>query len=316
MPIGSKITAAELVTDDNYVDAFYTLVAATSPDRKYVTRNGNFYSIVSDVVSVDPAQVTTNTNDIASVVTDQAAQDALLAAAVTQTELAAVDAKIQAGNELDPANPPVRQADRSILLTYIGGGTDIIGAAALPAAEIKDATPTAASTNAVESGGLLTAFDGKVDKAETTPAIPTDGTASATKWANEKAVADLFESLNITGQPVAPYAATFAALEAVPADTDADTQYWTVLTADDIGTGTAAAPQYPKGIYLTGATVADGWNFAVALSTDLIEGVESVPRRTYSASGPISDEDHKAVFYSDAALAMTCLLYTSPSPRD
>jgi hypothetical protein len=64
-------------------------------------------------------------------------------------------------------------------------------------------------------------------------------------------------ALDITGQYVGS-AATFAALPTANA-TNGD---WAALTADEVGTGTAAAPQYRRGIYLYNGTA---YSFAVAL---------------------------------------------------
>jgi len=52
----------------------------------------------------------------------------------------------------------------------------------------------------------------------------------------------------ITGEMLSPFSNTFAGLPAIPAGTG---KYSTILLQDDVGTGTAQAPQYPEGIYLS-----------------------------------------------------------------
>lgn len=61
-------------------------------------------------------------------------------------------------------------------------------------------------------------------------------------------------------------AATFAALPTTSPTKTAANGDWVALTADDVGTGTAAAPQYPHGIYVSNGTA---YSFAFALDTDV-----------------------------------------------
>ena len=97
-------------------------------------------------------------------------------------------------------------------------------------------------------------------------------TAEATKYPNELAVRSLIDGIS-TGQTVTPFGATFATLPPVPATARTTVRFRTVLTADDIGTGTASAPQYPKGEYHNAGLPGDGWAFAAALGGNIIEGV-------------------------------------------
>jgi hypothetical protein len=76
---------------------------------------------------------------------------------------------------------------------------------------------------------------------------------------SELAVRKLFDTINLTGEMVTPFSNTFATLEAVPDDASSTVRYSTILTQSDTGTGTAEAPQYPAGIYISGAAQADGW---------------------------------------------------------
>lgn len=83
-------------------------------------------------------------------------------------------------------------------------------------------------------------------------------TAIDTMAPSELAVATALANLNLTGEIVTPFAATFAGLTAVPADASASVRYHTILTADD-GTNVA-------GMYVSGNASTDGWLFAGALA--------------------------------------------------
>ena len=112
----------------------------------------------------------------------------------------------------------------------------------------------------------------KEDKDNLVAAIRSAATAEGDKYASELAIRTLVDGM-VTGQTVTPFGATFATLPAIPPDASTTVRYRTVLTADDIGTGTAAAPQYPKGEYHNVSASPAGWTFAVNLSADVLEGV-------------------------------------------
>ena len=161
----------------------------------------------------------------------------------------------------------------------IAGGATLTGqelklppAAATPAT--LDAVPTGASTQAVQSGGVFTALALKEDKANLVATVRSATTAEGDKYASELAIRTLVDGM-VTGQTVTPFGATFATLPAIPPDASTTVRYRTILTADDIGTGTAESPQYPNGEYHNVGASPAGWVFAVGLGGDIIEGVLS-----------------------------------------
>jgi len=100
-----------------------------------------------------------------------------------------------------------------------------------------------------------------------------------------------------TGQIIIPISATFAGLSPVPSDASSDISYWTILTADDIGTGDVDNPQYPKGIYTSGANQGSGWMFAVGFGDNNIEILDEDDFASDDATKPPSQRSSKA--YSD-----------------
>lgn len=73
----------------------------------------------------------------------------------------------------------------------------------------------------------------------TVPSNSDPATAGNTNWAE------------ISGPSPGVYRGSAATFAALPAGAAGD---WTLLTADDVGTGTAVAPQYPAGLYSTNGT--------------------------------------------------------------
>jgi len=88
------------------------------------------------------------------------------------------------------------------------------------------------------------------------------------------------DNLDVTGQMLRPFADTYAGLPAIPAEADATTTFSTWLTADDIGTGDAENPQYPRGVYLTNG---GQWDFAISVA------VPDVPSTEIPAFGTFAD---------------------------
>jgi hypothetical protein len=90
--------------------------------------------------------------------------------------------------------------------------------------------------------------------------------ASNTRAASEKAVRELFDALKITGRTIGS-SDEYATLPITSTETGAAVNgdvAW--LSVNEIGTGTAIAPQYPKGLYVyNGAT----YNIAVPVSGDI-----------------------------------------------
>lgn len=90
--------------------------------------------------------------------------------------------------------------------------------------------------------------------------LPT--TVTANQIVRRNAANNAWEAQDLTlldSKVIQPFADTYGALGAIPADASPTTPYWTILRVDDIGTGDAANPQYPKGFYL--GTAPTTWNF-------------------------------------------------------
>ena len=105
----------------------------------------------------------------------------------------------------------------------------------------------------------------KVNIADDAKVIRASGTAVDSKWTTEKAVRDALDVMVVTGDYVGSDT-TFAALPT--ASTGGKTAVngdWATLTVDVIGTGTAEAPEFPKGIYLYDGAA---YVFAFALGSD------------------------------------------------
>ncbi len=90
------------------------------------------------------------------------------------------------------------------------------------------------------------------------------------KWVDAAQLKAVRDAISLSGEIVTPTSATFAGLPAIPADASAEIKYHTWLTADDIGTGTAEAPQYPQGVYMPDAAFT-AWELVVSVSADISE---------------------------------------------
>ncbi len=127
-------------------------------------------------------------------------------------------------------------------------------------------------------------------------AADADVTAGAAdKWVDAEHLKTALDALNLTGELVGT-SATFAAIPAVPADASAEVKYHAWLSADEIGTGTAEAPQYPKGVYVPDATFST-WELAVAVSGEALPGI--IPDATILPTAP----DYSTIYsYSNEKL--------------
>ena len=104
---GGAVTLDDSVTDSKLAN-YRELVGL---------RNVRRVPKVESDATADAAQVATNTNDIASVVADQAVQDALIAAKVDNTQLAALQTQITANVDDSPTGF-TREADGSITVSW------------------------------------------------------------------------------------------------------------------------------------------------------------------------------------------------------
>lgn len=126
------------------------------------------------------ADGTATTAAITALNLEQDAQDALIAAAATQAQITALQTQITA-NVDKAAVGFVREADNSITVTWDDASTTTLPAPMAAAPEVKDATPTAGSTNAVESQGIDAALGLKADQSDLDAEIARATTAENTK---------------------------------------------------------------------------------------------------------------------------------------
>jgi hypothetical protein len=91
------------------------------------------------------------------------------------------------------------------------------------------------------------------------------------------------EAVGIIGGQFIGSAATFAALPVTSASTGAVTNGdWSILSADTVGSGSVAAPQYPRGVYVYNGTI---YVYAVALSAAVATTVAPASTASVNAVG-------------------------------
>jgi len=170
---------------------------------------------------------------------DQATYDAMIAGNATDAELAAVKALIDAEQAAQDAATALK-ADQAALDAEITARTDA------DAAHVADRAYHALAATAADNGKVMGVVAGQVT---------------------------LVDGANTTGQLVG-VSQTYLDLPAVPADASATVKYHAWLSEDDIGTGTADAPQYPKGFYVPDAGFTT-WDLAVSSGSAVGEITEA-----------------------------------------
>jgi len=188
-------------------------------------------------------------SEIASTDTEQTAQDAAIALKADQTALdAEVTARTGADTSLAARVTPLEAQD-PLSKAHIADADIHVTKAQ------KDAWDAHPLDRAFHAPAATVADNGKVQKVDASGQVVWGDVASQ------------------TGQYVG-VSTTYAGLPAIPSDASATIKYHVWLSEDDIGTGDAQNPQYPKGVYVPDAAFAI-WELAVATSANVAELTET-----------------------------------------